>query len=171
MRDVNKLELGLAVIFILILGIILITIGILFKSLLILIVGLLLVIPFILWLGVLKKEKDVEKDRVNWLESQIDRDRICLKNIEPVYMKYAEEVTLKEFHKDYRLVMTQGTHGSYTREYLEAKNDLCRKYKKLFFDKDEHIRLEVFEAFSGYKNKEFDQAVIDYINSNINEER
>ena len=131
--------------------------------------GIVLFLPY-LFLDNIVKKREIAKN-IEYNNSNIDRDRICLKNIEPVYMKYAEEVTLKEFHKDYRLVMTQDTHGSYTREFLEAKNDVCRKYKKLFFDEDEHIRLEVFEAFSGYKNKEFDQAVIDYINSNINEER
>lgn len=106
--------LGCSSVFLLVGGIALLVFGIWGKNIVIALLGIMLIVPFILWLMVRKKEKDAKKEWFEWLESNIDRDRICFKNIEPVYIKYAEDVTLEEFHKDYRRPTNQDivTHSS-----------------------------------------------------------
>ena len=52
------------------------------------------------------------------------------------------------------------------RKHLKAQAELCRKYKKLFFDNNEDVKPEIYNIFDGHKNKEFADIIIEYIKNN-----
>ena len=189
----------------LIVGSILLILGIFKTNLILLLLGLILLIPIIIL--VITGSKKQKKQMIEWSNSNIERDRICLQTIEPVYVSYAERVTRREFRKNYKLVenpdvivdtrgdgningstwlpsengvghyvnfhgtsynsSTSIISGGLTKEFVEAYLELCRKYKKLFFDENEHVRDEVYAFFEGHKNKEFNAVVIDYIRNSV----
>ena len=210
------MALGCSGIFLIVVGLPLVILGVVFPNIVVVVIGIIaLLLAGLCWWSVIKDRKELKKreeEHIKWLNSPLDRDRICFDSIEPVYIKYARHIVAVDFKKHYKEVVEQdivyhtsgsssvsggmnipsnyvngqrvsggyapisGTsfnsqttvaEGNYTKEYIEAVNELCRKYKSLFCNDDEELKAEIYGIFDGCLNKDFEKVIVDYIDGEM----